>query len=92
MFTMSTECKLSTSSEQVTTPSSEGMINHSGSNKCEFSRETKASTQDLNKLSKELGKKDFPDAIKLALVVNVRYEIIKCKLNTSGKIGAVFAC
>ena len=86
---MSTECKLSTSSEQVTTPSSEGMINHSGSNKCEFSRETKASTQDLNKLSKELGKKDFPDVIKHALARNHIYQILKCKLNTDGKFGAV---
>ena len=59
MLTMSSECKLSTSSEQVTTPSSEGMINRSGR------------------------------AIKLVLTENAHYKIIKCKLDTSGKFGAV---
>ena len=86
---MSSKCKASTSFEHVTRPSSAGVINCSGIIKRKSSQGTKTPTLDLNKLSMELGKKDYPDAIKHVLAEDSVYQVLKCKINTKTKFGPV---
>ena len=86
---MSSKCKPSAAFDsRVNRPSSNnGAFQRGVSIKRKSARISKPQppTLDLNKLSREMRKPDFPDAIKLVLTENVRYKIIKCKLNTSGK-------
>ena len=91
IITMSSKRKPSTSPARDTIPISlpRMFINRSVSIKRKSTGASNSPTLDLNKLSKELGKKDFPDVIKLALARNHIYQILKCKLNTDGKFGAV---
>ena len=84
---MSSKCKPSAAFDsRVNRPSSNnGAFQRGVSIKRKSARISSKPTLDLNKLSREMRKQDFPDAIKLVLTENVRYKIIKCKLNTSGK-------
>ena len=88
---MSSKRKPSTSPARDTIPISlpRMLIKRSVSIKRKSTGASNSPTLDLNKLSKELGKKDFPDVIKYALARNHIYQILKCKLNTDGKFGAV---
>ena len=88
---MSSKCKPSAAFDsRVNRPSSNnGAFQRGVSIKRKSARISSKPTLDLNKLSREMRKQDFPDAIKLVLTENVPYKIIKCKLDTSGEFGPV---